>query len=153
MFPQDLGSLVGLTLTLAVLFLALLGVAAVVVARVALHRFLATRVRFMELAGPLVIYLAVTVAVSLRCGFYSQNFRNLWGELRSLYSRDPPILHVCPFHRLDPTVMAVAAPHDARLRPMTAQALAHMPDDGAHLAALGVRAGRRIAATGVPLAT
>jgi|RhiMethySRZTD1v2_1073278.scaffolds.fasta_scaffold809747_2 hypothetical protein len=63
MFPQDLGSLVGLTLTLAVLFLALLGVAAVVVARVALHRFLATRVRFMELAGPLVIYLAVTVAV------------------------------------------------------------------------------------------
>jgi hypothetical protein len=63
MFPQDLGSLVGLTLTLAVLFLALLSVAAVVVARVALHRFLATRARFIELAGPLVIYLAVTVAV------------------------------------------------------------------------------------------
>ena len=49
--------------------------------------------------------------------------------------------------------MAVAAPHDAGLRPMAAQALGHMPDDGAHLAALGVRAGRRIAATGVPLAT
>jgi hypothetical protein len=63
MFPQDLGSLVGLTLTLAVLFLALLSVAAVLVARVALHRFLATRARFIELAKPLVIYLAVTVAV------------------------------------------------------------------------------------------
>ena len=43
----------------------------------------------------------------------------------------------CPFHRLDPAVVAVAAPHDAGLRPMTAQALGHMPDDGAHLAALG----------------
>ena len=63
MFPQDLGSLVALTLTLAVLFLALLGVAAVLVARVALHRFLASRARLMELAGPLVIYLTVTVAV------------------------------------------------------------------------------------------
>ena len=28
----------------------------------------------------------------------------------------------CPFHRLDPAVVAVAAPHDAGLRPMTAQA-------------------------------
>ena len=63
MFPQDLGSLVALTLTLAVLFLALLGVAAVLVARVALHQFLASRARLMELAGPLVIYLTVTVAV------------------------------------------------------------------------------------------
>src|SRR5262250_1877619 len=47
------------------------------------------------------------------------------------------IVVFCPFHRLDPAVVAVAAPHDAGLRPMTAQALGHMPDDGAHLAALG----------------
>ncbi len=32
----------------------------------------------------------------------------------------------CPFHRLDPAVVAVAAPHDAGLRPMAAQALGHM---------------------------
>ncbi len=36
---------------------------------------------------------------------------------------------------------------------MTAQVLGHMPDNGAHLPALGVRAGRMIAATGVALAT
>ena len=48
------------------------------------------------------------------------------------------IVVFCPFHRLDPAVVAVAAPHDAGLRPMTAQALGHMPDDGAHLP-LGVR--------------
>ena len=42
-----------------------------------------------------------------------------------------------PVHRLDPAVMAVAAPHQAGLRPMAAQALGHMLDDGAHLAALG----------------
>jgi hypothetical protein len=46
--------------------------------------------------------------------------------------------------------VAVAAPHDAGLRPMTAQALGHMPDDGAHLAALG---SARRDPTGVPLAT
>jgi hypothetical protein len=28
----------------------------------------------------------------------------------------------CPFHRLDPAVVAVAAPHDAGFRPMAAQA-------------------------------
>jgi hypothetical protein len=33
-----------------------------------------------------------------------------------------PARLICPFHRLDPAVVAVAAPHDAGLRPMTAQA-------------------------------
>ena len=46
------------------------------------------------------------------------------------------IVVFCPFHRLDPAVVAVAAPHDAGLRPMAAQALRHMLDDGTHLGAL-----------------
>src|SRR5262245_44116162 len=41
-----------------------------------------------------------------------------------------------PVHRLDPAIVAVAAPHDAGVRPMAAQMLGHMFDDGAHLAAL-----------------
>ena len=45
-----------------------------------------------------------------------------------------------PFHGLEPGVMTVAAPDDARVRPMSAQALGHMLDDGAHLrAARGAR--------------
>src|SRR5436190_13858388 len=47
------------------------------------------------------------------------------------------IVVLSPFHRLDPPVVAVAAPHDASLRPMSAQALRHMLDDGTHLGALG----------------
>ena len=47
-----------------------------------------------------------------------------------------------PFHRLKAAVVAVAAPHNAGLRPMAAQALVHMLDNGAHLAALR-RARRR----------
>jgi len=47
------------------------------------------------------------------------------------------IVVFCPFHRLDPAVVAVAAPHDAGFRPMAAQALGHMLDDGTHLGALG----------------
>ena len=31
----------------------------------------------------------------------------------------------CPFHRLDPAVVAIAAPHDAGLRPMGAGAWSH----------------------------
>jgi hypothetical protein len=58
-----------------------------------------------------------------------------------------------PFHGLDASVVAVAAPHDADLRPMSAQAFRHLLDDGPHLGAFGVRAGRRIVTTGVPLAT
>ena len=41
-----------------------------------------------------------------------------------------------PFHGLDAAVVAVAAPHDAGLRPMSPQALRHMLDDGPHLRAL-----------------
>ncbi len=40
-----------------------------------------------------------------------------------------------PFHRLDPAVMTVAAPDDARPAPMPLQALRHMLDDGPHLRA------------------
>ena len=58
-----------------------------------------------------------------------------------------------PFHGLEPGVMAVATPDHARLPPMSAQSPGHMLDDGADLGAVGVQAGRRIAATGVPLAT
>jgi len=42
-----------------------------------------------------------------------------------------------PFHGLDAAVMAVAAPHDAGIRPMLFQARRHMLDDGPHLRALG----------------
>src|ERR1700729_3239468 len=42
----------------------------------------------------------------------------------------------CPFHRLDATVMAVASPYDAGVRPMFPQALGHVLDDGPHLSAL-----------------
>ena len=41
-----------------------------------------------------------------------------------------------PLHRLDATVMTVAAPHDAGVRPMFPQALRHVLDDGPHLGAL-----------------
>jgi hypothetical protein len=58
-----------------------------------------------------------------------------------------------PFHRLDATVMTVAAPHDAGVRPMLLEALRQVFDDGPHLRALRVRAGRRMVATGAPLAT
>ena len=40
-----------------------------------------------------------------------------------------------PFHGLDATVMTVAAPHDAGVRPMPPQALRHVLDDGPHLRA------------------
>src|SRR5204862_5060590 len=46
-----------------------------------------------------------------------------------------------PFHGLNTAVVAVAAPHDAGLRPMPPYALRHMLDDGPHLGALR-RAGR-----------
>ena len=58
-----------------------------------------------------------------------------------------------PLHGLDATVMTVAAPHDAVVRPMRSQALRQVFDDGPHLGAFRVRAARRIATTGVPLVT
>ena len=58
-----------------------------------------------------------------------------------------------PVHRLDAAIVAVTAPDDPGLRPVSPQALGHVLDDGPHLGALGVRAGRRIVTTGVPLAT
>jgi hypothetical protein len=41
-----------------------------------------------------------------------------------------------PLHGLDATVMTVAAPHDAGVRPMRSQAFRHVLDDGPHLGAL-----------------
>jgi hypothetical protein len=41
-----------------------------------------------------------------------------------------------PLHRFDATVMTVATPHDAGVRPMSPQALRHVLDDGPHLRAL-----------------
>ena len=41
-----------------------------------------------------------------------------------------------PVHRLDAAVMAVAAPDDAGVRPMSSQTLRHVLDDGPHLGAL-----------------
>ena len=46
-----------------------------------------------------------------------------------------------PCHRLVPAVVAVAAPDQAGRRPVAADALRQVPDDGAHLRALG-RPGR-----------
>src|SRR4029077_14440646 len=42
-----------------------------------------------------------------------------------------------PFHLLDATVMAVAPPHDACVRPVFAQAFGHVLDDTPDLRALG----------------
>jgi hypothetical protein len=58
-----------------------------------------------------------------------------------------------PVHRLDAAAVAVAAPDDPGVRPISLQAFGHVLDDGPHLMPLGVRAGRRIATAGAPLAT
>jgi hypothetical protein len=42
-----------------------------------------------------------------------------------------------PFHRVDATAVAVAAPDNPGVRPMSLQALGHVLDDGPHLGALG----------------
>jgi hypothetical protein len=46
-----------------------------------------------------------------------------------------------PFHRFHATIMTVAAPQDAGVRPMPPQTLGHVLDDGPHLRAL--RSARR----------
>ena len=58
--------------------------------------------------------------------------RSIAGEAENVID----VVVVRPVHGLDATVMTVAAPHDAGVRPMRPQALRHVLDDGPHLGAL-----------------
>jgi hypothetical protein len=58
-----------------------------------------------------------------------------------------------PLHRLDATVMTIAAPHDAGVRPCCRSRLVTCLITVLTSVPFGVRAGRRMVATGVPLAT
>ena len=66
------------------------------------------------------------------CGLGHQGIeRGIAGEAKNVVR----IVVFRPFHGLDPAIMAVAAPDDARPSPMSPQALRHMLDDGPHLRA------------------
>ena len=58
-----------------------------------------------------------------------------------------------PFHGFDAAVMTIAAPHDTGVRPMLLRRFVTCLTTVLTSVPFGVRAGRRMAATGVPLAT